>query len=219
MHSSRQPRERGVEGLLANPQTLKMLADVVAQGGGWPKSRKETFERACDQMVREHNEEHQAAQESNTPPAPDQLLDAAGRLCAVQLISGVAGFTLRGQTDEDYPAPDQCDYDRREVLRSALVTKLFKGPSNNRIPVHRHIAEFLGARHLAQIIERDIPARRVIALIAGEDGTVVTEMRGCVRLARGPLQETSGRTLSNAILSASGYTATSASSPPTRNTR
>ena len=170
--------ERGVDGLLANPQTLNMLTDVVAQGGGWPKSRKETFEMACGQMVREHNEEHQAAQESNTPPAPDQLLDAAGRLCAVQLISGVAGFTLRGQTDEDYPAPDQCDYDRREVLRSALVTKLFKGPSNNRIPVHRHIAEFLGARHLAQIIERDIPARRVIALIAGEDGSVVTEMRG-----------------------------------------
>ena len=132
-------KDRGVDGLLANPQTLKMLADVVAQGGGWPKSRKETFERACDQMVREHNEEHQAAQESNSPPVPDQLLDAAGHLCAVQLISGVAGFTLRGQTDEDYPAPDQCDYDRREVLRSALVTRLFKSESNNRFaPFHRH---------------------------------------------------------------------------------
>ena len=83
-------------------------------------------------MVREHNEEHQAAQESNTPPAPDQLLDAAGRLCAVQLISGVAGYTLRGQTDEDYPAPDQCDYDSPETLRSALATKLFKGVSNDR---------------------------------------------------------------------------------------
>ena len=172
-------KDRGVDGLLANPQTLKMLADVVAQGGGWPISRKETFERACGQMVREHNEEHEAAQESNSPPTPDQLLDAAGHLCAVQLISGVAGFTLRGQTDEDYPAPDQCDYDRREVLRSALVTRLFKSESNNRFaPFHRHIAEFLSARHLAQIIERDLPARRVIALIVGEDGTVVTEMRG-----------------------------------------
>ena len=90
----------------------------------------------------------------------------------------MAGYTLRGQVDEDYPAPDQCDYDRREVLRSALVTKLFKGPSNNRIPVHRHIAEFLGARHLARVIKSGLPARRVIALIAGEDGTVVTEMRG-----------------------------------------
>ena len=169
--------DRGVDGLLANPQTLKMLADVV--GGGWPKSRKETFERACGQMVREHNEEHEAAQESNSPPAPDQLLDAAGRLCAVQLISGVAGYTLRGQVDEDYPALDQCDSGSLEMLRYALATKLFKGISDNRFaPIHRHIAEFLGARHLAQIIERDLPARRVIALITGEDGTVVTEMRG-----------------------------------------
>ena len=172
-------KDRGVDGLLANPQTLNMLADVVAQGGGWPNGRKETFEMACGQMVREPNEEHQAAQESNSSPVLDQLIDAAGRLCAVQLISGVAGFTLRGQTNEDYPAPDQCDYDRREVLQSALGTRLFKSESNNRFsPVHRHIAEFLGARHLARVIRSGLPARRVIALIEGEDGTVVTEMRG-----------------------------------------
>ena len=172
-------QERRVYELLKNPQTLKMLDDVVAQGDGWPKSRKETFEMACGQMVREHNEEHQAAQASNSLPAPDQLLDAAGRLCAVQVISGAAGYTLHGQADEEHPALDQCDYDSPEALRSALATKLFKGASNNRFtPIHRHIAEFLGARHLAQIIERDIPAQRVIALIAGEDGTVVTEMRG-----------------------------------------
>ena len=171
--------ERGVDGLLANPQTLKMLADVVAQGGGWPKSRKETFERACDQMVREHNEEHEAAQESNSPPTPDQLLDAAGRLCAIQLISGAAGHTLRGQPDEEYPALDQCNYDSLEMLRYALATKLFKGISDNRFaPIHRHIAEFLGARHLAGVINKGLPARRVVSLVAGEDGTVVTEMRG-----------------------------------------
>ena len=172
-------QERRVYELLKNPQTLKMLADVVAQGDGWPKSRKETFETACGQMVREHNEEHQAAQESNTPPAPAQLLDAAGRLSAVQLISGTAGFTLRGQADEDYPALDQYAYDHREMLRPALATKLFKGASNNRfIPVHRHIAEFLGARYLAKVIKNELPARRIIALIVGEDGSVVTEMRG-----------------------------------------
>ena len=172
-------QEQRVDGLLANPQTLNMLADVVAQGRGWPDSRKETFDMACCQMIREHNEEHQAAQESKSPSTPDLLLDAAGRLCAVQLISGKAGFTLRGQADEEYPAPDQCDYDRREMLRSALTTKLFKGASNNRfIPVHRHIAEFLGTRHLAKVIKNELPARRVISLIAGEDGTVVTEMRG-----------------------------------------
>ena len=172
-------QEQRVDGLLANPQTLNMLADVVAQGRGWPDSRKKTFDMACGQMVREHNEEHEAAQASNSPPAPDQLLDATGRLCAVQLISGAAGYTLRGQAKEEYPTLDQCDYDSSEALRSALATKLFKGASNNRFtPVHRHIAEFLGARHLAEVIKSGLPARRIIALIAGEDGTVVTEMRG-----------------------------------------
>ena len=172
-------RERGVDGLLANPQTLKMLADVVGAGGGWPESRMQTFEMACNQMVREHNEERQAALESGSPPGHAKLLDAAGRLCALQLISGGAGYTLRGEPEEEYPALDQCDYERLEVLRAALVTNLFKVVSNNCFsPVHRHIAEFLGARHLAEIIRSHLPARRVIALMAGEDDTVVTEMRG-----------------------------------------
>ena len=169
-------RERGVDGLLKNPQSLRMMADVVAQGGGWPKSRLETFEKACRQLVREHNEERRLGTQ---PPAAD-LLKASGRLCAVQLISGAAGYTLdHGQPNEDYPALNQCDYDSPKMLRPALSTKLFKGESNNRfIPVHRHIAEFLGAWHLAQLAADGLPARRVLALMTGEDGTVVTEMRG-----------------------------------------
>ena len=172
--------ERRVEGLLPNPQTLKMLADVVGGGGGWPQSRMQTFEMACRQMVREHNEERIAAQEAGSPPAPGQLLDAAGRLCALQLISGLAGYTLRGEPEEGYPAPDQCDPDNLEALRSALFTKLFKGAasSNSLAPIHRHVAEFLGGRYLAGVIQDGLPARRVVSMITGEDGVVVTEMRG-----------------------------------------
>ena len=160
-------KEKGVDGLLANPLSLDMLAKAVAGGRNWPESRKETFEMACREIVDGHHEGRK------------ELLDAAGRLCAVQLISGTAGYTLRGQSDEDYPAPDQCDSGSLEMLRYALATKLFKGTSDNRFaPVHRHIAEFLGARYLAGVIKSGLPARRVISLIAGEDGTVVTEMRG-----------------------------------------
>ena len=61
----------------------------------------------------------------------------------------------------------------------ALSTKLFKSESTGRfIPVHRHIAEFLGARHLAQQINAGLPAKRVLSLITGGDGIVVTELRG-----------------------------------------
>ena len=73
----------------------------------------------------------------------------------------------------------RCEYDSPEALRSALFTKLFKATSNNRFtPIHRHVAEFLGARHLARVIQDRLPARRVVSMMAGEDGVVVTEMRG-----------------------------------------
>ena len=170
-------RERSVNGLLKNPQSLIMLDEVVAEGGSWPESRLETFEKACSKIVREHNEEHQLGGQQYTP---DQLKNAAGRLCAVQLLAGTAGYSLRhNEADDDYPFLDACNDGSPETLRGALSTKLFKSESNYRFaPLHRHVAEFLGARHLARIIAAGLPARRVLALMTGGDGIVVTEMRG-----------------------------------------
>ena len=171
-------RERGVDGLLRNPQSLIMLADVVAEGGNWPKSRLETFEKACAKIVREHNEEHRLGEQQYTP---DQLMDAAGHLCAVQLLAGTAGYSLwDNDADDDYPLLNAGNNGSHETLRATSLTKLFsRSESNNRFaPVHRHIAEFLGARHLARVIGERLPARRVLALMTGEDGIVVTELRG-----------------------------------------
>ena len=172
--------DKRVYGLLANPLTLQMLADVVGGGRRWPESRKQTFEMACSRLVQEHNEDHQAAAEPEGPPEPERLLDAAGYLSAIQLLSGLAGYSIRSnEALADYPPLDRCDYASPELLRRALGTKLFKGNSVDRfVPVHRHIAEFLGARYVARVIEDRLPDHRVLALMTGEDGTVVTEMRG-----------------------------------------
>ena len=169
-------QNRGVDGLLTNPQSLELLVHAVAEGG-WPESRLETFERACSHIAGERNEEHLIGA---SPPALDDLLEAAGRLCAVQLIAGIAGYTVSpGESDSAYPSPEECGYANREMLKPALATKLFKAESDTRlVPVHRHIAEFLGARHLAKLIDSGLPARRVLALMTGADGGVVTEMRG-----------------------------------------
>ena len=181
----------GIEGLLENPQSLNMLAASVTGGNIWPQSRLETFELACREMAREHNEEHTNADRAITEGVlanPDKLLDAAGRLCALMLISGAAGFARRRNHDNaDYPAWDRCEYEHPEYLRSALSTKLFKAEFAGRFaPVHRHVAEFLGARHLCKVIcggpdqvnINGLPARRVISLLTGEDGMVVSELRG-----------------------------------------
>ena len=177
-------RDRRIYGLLTNPQSLDLLVKAIAGNGSWPESRLEMFERARHQMVLEHNEEHRAVRESSPiadhTPTPKELLDADGRLCAVQLLSGAAGYTSGlGQPSENYPAVDKCDGISLNLLRFTRSTKLFKGESDNRFaPVHRHIAEFLGARHIAGLIRGGLPARRVISLMTGEDGIVVTEMRG-----------------------------------------
>ena len=173
-------RKRGVDELLTNPQSLDLLATVVASGGGWPKSKLETFEKACLQLVLEHNDEHQAASQYKGQSDPQQLLDSAGHLCAVQLLSGAEGYSLHlKEEDEDYPGIASCAYDNPDLLRPVLSTKLFKGASEGRfVPVHRHLAEFLGAKRLARIIEDGLPSRRILALISGEDGIPVTQMRG-----------------------------------------
>ena len=173
-------RERGVDGLLTNPQSLELLVKAVANGG-WPESRLDTFERACRQMVRELNDEHRAARREAETPSPDQLLDAAGRLCTLQLIAGIAGYTVGpGEGDKTYPSPEEGGYATRDMLKPTLDTKLFRAESDDTrlVPVHRHIAEFLGARYLSQLIDKGLPTQRVLALITGADGGVVTEMRG-----------------------------------------
>ena len=170
-------RERGVGGLLTNPQNLELLVSLVAGGGTWPAGRRETFEGACSQMAAEHNTEHLSVDQ---PGTVDQLLDAAGKLCLVQLITGVSGYASRQrQPDEEYIEPNRCGYDDIELLRHALSTKLFSVDSAGVVrPIHRHIAEFVGARHMARLIEGGLPAKRTIALMTGEDGLVVTELRG-----------------------------------------
>ena len=60
-------RRHGVYELLTNPQSLDLLVTVIESGGGWPESRLETFEKACLQLVLEHNEEHQAAKHYKDP--------------------------------------------------------------------------------------------------------------------------------------------------------
>ena len=128
-------------------------------------------------MTAEHNAEHLSVQ---LPGTVDQLLDAAGRLCLVLLVAGKSGYASRQRrADDEYIDPIRCGYGDMELLRQALHTKLFSlDGAGGFVPVHRHIAEFLGARHLATLINCGLPAGRAIALLTGEDGHVVTEFRG-----------------------------------------
>ena len=172
-------RQRGLEGLLINPQNLSMLADAVAGAdGAWPETRMQTFEMACRTLFREHNQEHQLAKPDNV--AISDLLEAAGRLCAVQLLTGGEGYTLLGtESDYEYLGLEKISGGAQEIFRHVLGTKLFTAPPEGpAAPVHRHIAEFLAGRYLAGLIENGLPVGRILALMTGDDGGVVSELRG-----------------------------------------
>ena len=173
----REAHQKGLKTLLANPQNLSMLVKAVA-GGDWPETRLQMFEMACRTLFREHNQEHQVAKTHRVPIS--HLLDAAGRLCAVQLLIGCAGYALPGtESDHECLGLEQISGEDQKVLRHVLGTKLFTAPSEGRAtPVHRHVAEFLAGRYLAGLIENGLPVRRILALMTGDDGGVVSELRG-----------------------------------------
>ena len=171
-------RNRGIEHLLTNPKNLKMLAEAVADGA-WPESRTRTFELACDKLVQEFNTDHRIA--TRIRPGTSELLAAAGRLCAIQILTGHAGYDMVGQgEDSGYLGIESIPGNDRTTLNLALGTRLFKSPSeeSRRIPVHRQVAEFLGARFLTGLVDDGLPVRRALALMTGEDGGIVSELRG-----------------------------------------
>lgn len=187
--------QKGLGDLLGNPQNLKLLASAVA-GGRWPRSRRELFALACGRLVQEENEEHHHSVKER--PAEAQLLDTAGRICALLLLSGIAGVDPTGTSSESEavckaatcldPTPADVGPGDAEAIarvrRLALSSRLFRGAiasaTSSRClePVHRHLAEFLAARYLAQRVSNGLPAARLIALITAGDGGVVTAHRG-----------------------------------------
>ena len=169
---------KSLQGLLVNPQSLKMLAVAVGAAGVWPETRTQAFDMACRTLLAEHNEEHRIA--SPDPGGITDLIEASGRLCAVQLLTGAAGYALPGaESDQNFLGLDRLQGTEREILRRSLQSKLFESPTERRtVPVHRQVAEFLAARYLATLVESGPPVGRILALITGYDGVVVSELRG-----------------------------------------
>ncbi len=176
--------QRGVAALLENPLSLELLVKAVMKNE-WPDSRIRTFEMACETLADETNEEHQYAtirERANM----NVLLDTAGKLCAVLLLAGAPGIQLSaGNKDDNFIELNELTGIGWALQLESLKTRLFEAPNSEfAIPLHRQIAEFLGARYLTELVENGLPTSRILALMSGYDGMVVTELRGlCAWLA------------------------------------
>lgn len=173
-------RSRGLEAMLDNPLLLGLLVKATYEDE-WPDNRLETMELACQKLATEWNEEHRVAQQFASRLPVDRCLNAAGHLSALLLLSDRERVSLVGSEDLDTLHPeDISDGDQPAILR-ALKSNLFAARMDGSlVPVHRHLEEFLAARFLHRRISEGpgVPASRIFALMTGEDGVVVTELRG-----------------------------------------
>ncbi len=170
-------RQFALEGLLYNPQTLNMLIAAV-QENKWPKSKLETYELACQKMAVEHSDEHKASSKKQSIKV-EQLLDAAGFLYATLLLANASAFNESENISEDQVCLNTIKIPDYLPCTQALKSRLFKCTDGKiYTPVHRSVAEFLGARFLAKKITEGLPLSRVLALMTGFDGGVVAALRG-----------------------------------------
>lgn len=163
--------------LLGNPQNLTMLAEVVGKRD-WPNSRNELFSQAVDVLLTEHNRSQ--ASRSSGRYSPSELLDVAGEICAVRLISDIQAISLTEYNhSDDLPSyRNFSNVDKDKVLaalgRRVFVSALEVGTVDY---AHRTVAEYLGALWIAKQIGHGLPIGRVRALI-GVDGRPASELRG-----------------------------------------
>jgi hypothetical protein len=172
-----QAEEHNLQDLLSNPQTLDLLASAVGDTNEWPASRRETYELACNSLSRECNEEHLAVGLSRA--SRDDLHQAAGYLSVIALLADLRGFSRLASQDERTLTLSDIPNPQRLPLSEAISTRLFKEVTGGVFaPVHRTVAEYLGAKHVATKLEAQLPLKRFLAYICGADGGVVSGMRG-----------------------------------------
>lgn len=175
----RQAEQQALLPVMGNPLFLRLMIEAADSQGRLPETRSQTFERACQSLAVEANDVHRVEKRDRTPRT-SELLSHAGMMCAIQLLSGAEGWA-----EDPLNSPDELhmkslplDVPQR-VLRTVLETKLFKSDGDSTQPVHRSVAEYLGAKEIARRLrESALPVARVLALMCAEDGGVAQPLRG-----------------------------------------
>jgi hypothetical protein len=174
-----QANQQGLLPLMGNALFLHLMIKSVGSSGQLPETRSQTFEVACEKLASEDNHVHRITKRDSAPNK-SELLSRAGMLCAVQLLSGAEAWSDGIADGTNELALNDLPLDMPEKdLRIALETKLFKADGDRIQAVHRSIAEYLGAREIAQRMrESSLPVARVMALMCADDGGVAPSLRG-----------------------------------------
>ncbi|TBW40195.1 hypothetical protein E0E54_01085 [Azotobacter chroococcum] len=169
----------GISELYRNPLTLEMMGKVAEHDAALPATRGALFERVCTLLWPEHDSERQDGGLGAISEA--QALSAAGAVMAGLLLAGAESVSLSGPSllqEGDVRLVDLAALPGADAARAIFSSKMFHSIGVGRAkPIHRVIAEFLGARWLAQQATSSRAQRRLLAQLQGS-GAVPASLRG-----------------------------------------
>jgi hypothetical protein len=173
--------EKNIPDLFGNPLTLKLFGEVAERRIVPPETRGELIKAATEIMWNERNDRHDGSSLSNMDEA--SALKAAGAACAAYILTGSEAIAFKPsstsqpnvlQAAEIQALPDG------DAARVILGSRLFgpvPGASDQFKPVHRTVAEYLGARWLAGTASDALARERVLAMMTIDSG-VPASLRG-----------------------------------------
>ncbi|MDJ0977176.1 MAG: hypothetical protein QNI87_01430 [Erythrobacter sp.] len=169
----------GLAELYQNPLTLSLIGSVASKRTGLPRTRGELFDLATAQLVVEHDPER--APSALAELDLESALDAAGAAMAAILIAGLEAIADTGAVPSaqyELALGDIAKLPLATHISTVLSSKLFVSIGVGKAaPLHRVIAEFLGARWLSKTCRTKRVRRRLYeALTPG--GNVPASLRG-----------------------------------------
>ena len=165
--------------LYRNPLTLGLMGRVAETDRQLPASRGALFTRVCALIWPEHDRDRQDIGLAQLTEY--QAFDAAGAIAAALLFSGAEAVSVAGAAqlqDGDLQLSALAGLPGGGAIRAIFSSNLFVGLGPARAkPIHRVIAEFLGARWLAKQASSPRTQRRLLAQFQGA-GAVPASLRG-----------------------------------------
>jgi hypothetical protein len=173
--------EKAIPDLYGNPLTLSLFGEVAANSRDLPKSRAELLSRSVKLMWNERNDRHDKSSLSTLDQ--DTALAAAGALSAAFILTGSEAITLKPSNagaPRTLHAAELRSLPGGEHARTLVGSRLFVASPDTEDqfkPIHRAVAEFLGAKWLAQSIVDDQGRDRALSMMNIDSG-VPASLRG-----------------------------------------
>ena len=169
----------GLANLYGIPLTLGLMGQVAESDKELPATRAALFERVCSLIWAENDDDRSDSELGRL--GEEKALGSAGAIMAGLLFAGAEAASLNNPPslqESDVRLADLEGLPGAAAARTVFSSKLFRSVGLGRAkPMHRVIAEFLGARWLARQAMTSRAQRRLLAQLHGS-GSVPSSLRG-----------------------------------------